>query len=143
MNISLPMPDDVFASNAKEYSLFRQDSWQWGALHAGRLTTARAAACLGFYELDSAKVLKVPRSLSGHSKVLIFAIFFIDFSLLFVSVFYLPFLFANHLNSQKSMIKIYFKFSSIIFDVISMIMCDRLCMHMSTYRNHLPTAGTS
>ena len=69
MNISLPMPDDVFASNAEEYSLFRQDSWQWGALHAGRLTTARAAACLGFYELDSARILKVPRSLSGHSKV--------------------------------------------------------------------------
>ena len=66
---SLPLPDDVCALNAAEYSLFRQDSWQWGALHAGRLTTARAAACLGFYEKESANVLKVPRSLSGHSKV--------------------------------------------------------------------------
>jgi hypothetical protein len=69
-NDSLPLPEDVFASNAVEYSLFRQDSWQWGALHEGRLTTARAAACLGFYEQESARILKVPRSLSGHSKVL-------------------------------------------------------------------------
>ena len=69
-NGSLPLPEDVFASNAVEYSLFRQDSWQWGALHEGRLTTARAAACLGFYEQESARILKVPRSLSGHSKVL-------------------------------------------------------------------------
>ena len=70
MNISLPLPDDVFASTPSEYSLFRQDSWQWGALHAGRLTTARAASCLGFYEQHAARVLKVPRSLSGHSKVI-------------------------------------------------------------------------
>jgi hypothetical protein len=44
---SLPLPSDVFVKNASEYSLFRQDSWQWGALHSGRLTTARAAACIG------------------------------------------------------------------------------------------------
>ena len=69
LSTSLPLPDDVCALNAAEYSLFRQDSWQWGALHAGRLTTARAAACLGFYERESANILKVPRSLSGHSKV--------------------------------------------------------------------------
>ena len=91
------MPDDVFASNAEEYSLFRQDSWQWGALHAGRLTTARAAACLGFYELDSAKVLKVPRSLSGHSKVLIFAMILLIFpNCLHLCFFH--FFFANLLN---------------------------------------------
>mmetsp|Transcript_6318 Transcript_6318/g.6483 ORF Transcript_6318/g.6483 Transcript_6318/m.6483 type:complete len:252 (+) Transcript_6318:205-960(+) len=65
---SLPPSSDVFVTNASEYSLFRQDSWQWGALHSGRLTTARAAACIGFYESESAKILKVPRSLSGHSK---------------------------------------------------------------------------
>ena len=68
--LSLPSPEDVLASNPAEYSLFRQDSWQWGALHEGRLTTARAAACLGFYEQESARLLKVPRSLSGHSKVI-------------------------------------------------------------------------
>jgi hypothetical protein len=27
-----------------------QDSWQWDALHAGRLTTSKAACCLGIYE---------------------------------------------------------------------------------------------
>jgi hypothetical protein len=68
-HLSLPLPEDVLATNAAEYSLFRQDSWQWGALHEGRLTTARAAACMGFYEQESARLLKVPRSLSGHSKV--------------------------------------------------------------------------
>lgn len=38
---SLPPPSEVFVTNASEFSLFRQDSWQWGALHSGRLTTAR------------------------------------------------------------------------------------------------------
>ena len=142
MNISLPMPDDVYASNAEEYSLFRQDSWQWGALHAGRLTTARAAACLGFYELDSAKVLKVPRSLSGHSKVLIFAMILLIFLIVCICVSFIFFL-PIFLTFKKSMIYIFFKFSLTIFDVISMIICDRLCMHMSIYRNHLLTAGTS
>ena len=50
--------------------LFRQDSWQWDALHAGRLTTSKAASCLGFYEETAGKVLDCPRSLRGHGKVL-------------------------------------------------------------------------
>jgi hypothetical protein len=49
---------------------FRQDSWQWDALHAGRLTTSKAASCLGFYEERAGKKLGVPRSLRGHMKAL-------------------------------------------------------------------------
>ena len=49
---------------------FRQDSWQWDALHAGRLTTSKAASCLGFYEEHAGKKLGVPRSLRGHMKAL-------------------------------------------------------------------------
>mmetsp|Transcript_27534 Transcript_27534/g.39417 ORF Transcript_27534/g.39417 Transcript_27534/m.39417 type:complete len:449 (+) Transcript_27534:39-1385(+) len=65
---ALPEPHEVKVSTAKDFCLFRQCSWQWDALHTGRLTTSRAAACLGFYENESAKILGIPKSLSGHSK---------------------------------------------------------------------------
>ena len=68
--LPLPRPDEVFATTPADFALFRQSTWQWDALHAGRLTTSRAAACLGLYEEGSAKVLGVPRSLSGHGKAL-------------------------------------------------------------------------
>jgi hypothetical protein len=39
---------------------FRQDSWQWEALHAGRCTTSLAAAALGFLENMAGEILQVP-----------------------------------------------------------------------------------
>ncbi|KAI2511839.1 hypothetical protein MHU86_2571 [Fragilaria crotonensis] len=41
---------------------FRQDSWQWDALHAGRCTTSQASAALGFLEPEAAAVLQIPKS---------------------------------------------------------------------------------
>lgn len=41
---------------------FRQDSWQWDALHDGRCTTSQAVAALGFLEPQAGKFLGVPRS---------------------------------------------------------------------------------
>lgn len=41
---------------------FRQDSWQWDALHEGRCTTSQAAAALGFLEPKAASALKIPKS---------------------------------------------------------------------------------
>lgn len=50
-------------SVAAELCLLRQDSWQWHALHRGRLTTSALAACLGFYEAHTAQYLDIPSSL--------------------------------------------------------------------------------
>eukprot|EP00638_Chattonella_subsalsa_P012872 CAMPEP_0117780680 /NCGR_PEP_ID=MMETSP0948-20121206/2370_1 /TAXON_ID=44440 /ORGANISM="Chattonella subsalsa, Strain CCMP2191" /LENGTH=402 /DNA_ID=CAMNT_0005608517 /DNA_START=183 /DNA_END=1391 /DNA_ORIENTATION=+ len=60
----LPLPHEVYVTSPNEYPLFRQDSWQWDYLHAGRLTTSRVASCLGFYESVPAKIIGVPRSLT-------------------------------------------------------------------------------
>jgi hypothetical protein len=57
----LPWPDDVAALTPTDLRLYRQDSWQWDALHAGRLTTSYVASVLGFYEPASASLLGVPR----------------------------------------------------------------------------------
>ena len=67
---SLPLPEEVFARQPCEFVLFRQGTWQWDALHSGRLTTSRAAACLGLYEPAASRKLSIPRSLCGHSKAL-------------------------------------------------------------------------
>ena len=67
---ALPSPKTVFARSPKDFSQFRQDTWQWDALHAGRLTTSKAAACLGFYEDEVGRLLNIPQSLSGHTRVL-------------------------------------------------------------------------
>ena len=40
--------------------LFRQDSWQWDALHHGRCTTSQAVAALGFLEPQTGQALGVP-----------------------------------------------------------------------------------
>lgn len=66
----LPEPNVVSINTAQDLSMFRQDSWQWNVLHQGRLTTSRAAACLGFYEEQGSKVLGIPKSLIGHERVL-------------------------------------------------------------------------
>ena len=41
---------------------FRQDSWQWEALHQGRCTTSQAAAALGFFEPMAGDFLDIPPS---------------------------------------------------------------------------------
>ena len=41
---------------------FRQDSWQWDALHSGRCTTSQAAAALGFLEPKAGNALQIPPS---------------------------------------------------------------------------------
>lgn len=66
----LPEPQDVHVSCAKDLSLFRQDSSQWASLHQGRLTTSCLASVLGFYEPIASELLKIPKSLQGHHRVI-------------------------------------------------------------------------
>ena len=69
--ISLPHPNDVtIGGSFLNLGLYRQDSWQWDALHSGRLTTSRLSGSLGFYEGNTALLIGVPRSLQSHSKAL-------------------------------------------------------------------------
>lgn len=49
-------------SSLEDVSSFRQESWQWDALHAGRCTTSQAAAALGFLDPTPGQVLNVPPS---------------------------------------------------------------------------------
>ena len=49
-------------------ALFRQDSWRWDALHAGRLTGSRVAAVCGLLESDAVATLRIPKSLAGHGR---------------------------------------------------------------------------
>jgi hypothetical protein len=65
---SLGEPHTVKISSPQDLSLYRQDSWQWDALHKGRLTTSKAAACLGFYESKAGKILQIPSSLVSHAR---------------------------------------------------------------------------
>lgn len=67
---SLPEPYEVNVTSSLDLRLYRQDSWQWDALHAGRLTTSKVASCLGFYESAAAAVLRVPRSLQSHNRAI-------------------------------------------------------------------------
>ena len=61
---ALPHPDAVTdLSTPEDVRLFRQDSWQWDALHAGRCTTSQATAALGLLESKAGGVLGIPRSL--------------------------------------------------------------------------------
>lgn len=69
MFVPLPDASDVILQSLSELCLFRQDSWQWDALHQGRLTTSNLAAILGFYEAKTSSLLKIPKSLQGHSRV--------------------------------------------------------------------------
>ena len=65
------LPEEVSeVRSASDLSRFRQGSWQWTALHQGRLTTSKAAACLGFYEPRAATKLGVYKSLVSHGRVL-------------------------------------------------------------------------
>jgi len=61
---ALPHPDTVTALDSLEdVRLFRQDSWQWDALHSGRCTTSQATAALGLLESRAGSELGIPRSL--------------------------------------------------------------------------------
>ena len=61
---ALPHPDTISEISCLEnVRYFRQDSWQWDALHAGRCTTSQAAAALGLLEPQVGKALGIPRSL--------------------------------------------------------------------------------
>lgn len=59
----VPLPPIVPTLNTLEDARqFRQDSWQWDALHSGRCTTSQAVACLGLLEPTAGEILKVPPS---------------------------------------------------------------------------------
>jgi len=66
----LPEPYEVNITSSLDLRLYRQDCWQWDALHAGRLTTSKVATCLGFYESAAAAILRVPRSLQSHNRAI-------------------------------------------------------------------------
>ena len=68
--IPLPPSNTINITSVESLSLFRQDSLEWSLLHKGRLTTSKAAACLGLYESTAAELLNVPRSLTSHHRVL-------------------------------------------------------------------------
>jgi len=60
----LPPTSEIFyLKNLNEVSQFRQDSWQWQALHMGRCTTSQAASAMGILEPLAARCMAVPRSL--------------------------------------------------------------------------------
>jgi len=62
--IPLPIPDQItHLKYLEDVRYFRQDSWQWDALHSGRCTTSQVAPALGFLEPMAAKALGIPRSL--------------------------------------------------------------------------------
>lgn len=60
----LPLPSEIFyLKNLTQVSQFRQDSWQWQALHMGRCTTSQTAAAMGLLEPHAAASMGVPKSL--------------------------------------------------------------------------------
>ena len=69
----VPLPDTasdtrIGSGSFEALRLFKQQSWQWDALHTGRLTTSKLAGFLGLFEPSAAAKLKVPKGLRGHSK---------------------------------------------------------------------------
>jgi hypothetical protein len=57
------LPERVYNLNTLEdVRKFRQDSWQWDALHSGRCTTSKAAAALGFLEPQAVSAQLIPPS---------------------------------------------------------------------------------
>lgn len=67
----LPEPMETSIGSPKGFEdcgIFRQNSWQWDALHVGRLTTSKLASCLGFYENSAAECLDIPHGLRSHDR---------------------------------------------------------------------------
>jgi hypothetical protein len=61
--VPLPLPETIEnLDNLEDVRKFRQESWQWDAVHEGRCTTSQAVAALGFLEPDAGLILGVPRS---------------------------------------------------------------------------------
>jgi hypothetical protein len=60
----LPPPETIQRLEfLEDVRFFRQESWQWGALHEGRCTTSQAVAALGFLEPRAGDRLGVPKGL--------------------------------------------------------------------------------
>jgi hypothetical protein len=58
----LPLPSTIRAlETLEDVRKFRQESWQWDALHPGRCTTSQAVAALGFLEPKAGEFLNVPQ----------------------------------------------------------------------------------
>ncbi|CAJ1959495.1 unnamed protein product [Cylindrotheca closterium] len=61
--VPLPLPESIDCiPKLEDIRQFRQESWQWDAVHEGRCTTSQAVAALGFLEPEAGKILGVPRS---------------------------------------------------------------------------------
>lgn len=59
----LPLPQSIEKLDCLEdVRMFRQESWQWDALHNGRCTTSQAVAALGFLDPAAGGALGVPWS---------------------------------------------------------------------------------
>lgn len=59
----LPLPESIKElERLEDIRFFRQESWQWDAVHDGRCTTSQAVAALGFLEPESSKILGIPKS---------------------------------------------------------------------------------
>lgn len=57
----VPLPSTVQKLDTiEDVRNFRQESWQWDALHRGRCTTSQAVAALGFLEPSTGAALGVP-----------------------------------------------------------------------------------
>mmetsp|Transcript_14393 Transcript_14393/g.16571 ORF Transcript_14393/g.16571 Transcript_14393/m.16571 type:complete len:613 (-) Transcript_14393:100-1938(-) len=66
--VPLPPPSQILNLETKQdVRRFRQDSWQWRALHVGRMTTSKATSALGFSEPDAGQALGIPNSLRSSS----------------------------------------------------------------------------
>lgn len=58
-----PLPPQIDTlAKMEDVKNFRQDSWQWDALHRGRCTTSQVSAALGFLEPSAATALSIPKS---------------------------------------------------------------------------------
>lgn len=61
--VPLPLPESIdHIEQLEDIRRFRQESWQWDAVHEGRCTTSQAVAALGFLEPEAGRILGVPRS---------------------------------------------------------------------------------
>lgn len=64
-----PMKEDTPPSE-QDAPITPQNSWQWDALHTGRLTTSIFAAGLGFYEKSAIRFAGLPQSAVCHDRLL-------------------------------------------------------------------------
>eukprot|EP00980_Cylindrotheca_fusiformis_P014687 scaffold4001_cov94-Cylindrotheca_fusiformis.AAC.5 len=61
--VPLPLPETIERlERLEDIRNFRQESWQWDAVHDGRCTTSQAVAALGFLEPEAGRILGIPKS---------------------------------------------------------------------------------